>query len=662
MTQAVVLLALTVTALALASWRVSHRLKPLLAAPASARGDRMGQRLTYLLPEIGLHRRLRRLRLSGTIHVLVFVSFFVLLTAILQAYAKVLWPTLGRSDVLAVLQDVFAVAMLIGVGLALYNRLVIRPERFVGSNKRDALVVLALIATIVVAMELEFAFQQLSGAPGLPYHPVASLLAEALAPIVNSPKSAKAFEAFFYWLHIAAILGFLVYLPGSKHFHMFVGIPNLIFRNLGPRGRLPDGDLSATTASGIDALPWKGMLDLYSCTECGRCQAVCPAYAAGLPLSPKSLIMDLRDHLVDRATGDAAGEATLADSVIAADTLWSCTTCFACMEACPLHIEHVPKIVDMRRDLVNEGALPPSLQNTLTSVQRYGNSFKKPARQRPKWTKQLDFEIPDAQEEAVEFLWFVGDYASYHPLVVKRTQAIAGLLQRAGVSFGILYEREKNSGNDIRRIGEEGLFQELAEENAAAIAQCRFRKIVTTDPHSLNALTNEYGAFGLKAEVLHYTELLDRLMRSGALSFESNGRGRIVTYHDPCYLGRYNARYEAPRNIIHALGYELQDMRRCRENSFCCGAGGGRIFMEDESTRERPSENRIREALEIEGVEHFVVTCPKDIVMYSAAVETLGVGGRIAVKEISELFACEDGLDRSERSTAAGPALAGEPA
>jgi Fe-S oxidoreductase len=238
----------------------------------------------------------------------------------------------------------------------------------------------------------------------------------------------------------------------------------------------------------------------------------------------------------------------------------------------------------------------------------------------------------------VDYLWFVGDYASYHPLVASRTQEMARLLHKAGVNFGILYEAEKNSGNDIRRLGEEGLFEELATENIAALSECTFNAIVTTDPHTLNTLTNEYPALGLDKPVVHYTQLLHELVEAGRLPRRASA-GIIATYHDPCYLGRYNGRYDAPRSLIGSQGYRLHDMGRCRENSFCCGAGGGRIFMNTRGPEERPSENRIREAMTIPGVALFVVACPKDLVMYTAAAENLGVADRLKVVEITDLFA-----------------------
>jgi Fe-S oxidoreductase len=290
----------------------------------------------------------------------------------------------------------------------------------------------------------------------------------------------------------------------------------------------------------------------------------------------------------------------------------------------------------MRRQLVEQGSVPPTLQDALSNIQRNGNSMGRPPRQRAKWTRGLTFKIKDARKEPVDILWFVGDFASYDPRVERISVKVAELLHAAGMDFGILHEAEQNSGNDVRRAGEEGLFEMLARSNIEAIDACSYRMIMTTDPHSLNALRNEYATFGKTYPVRHYTEVLLELVESERLRLEA-GQG-VVTYHDPCYLGRYNGGFEAPRALIARAGYTLHEMGRCRENSFCCGAGGGRIWGDDTGVVERPSENRIKEAMALGDATRFVVACPKDNVMYTAAVQALGVGDRMAVSDIADLI------------------------
>jgi Fe-S oxidoreductase len=622
---------------ALTAWRAWPYVRAIAAAPASSRGGDAARRAAGVFEAVGLHRRLLQRPFSGVLHALIFISFFVLLTAIIDAFGSGLFPgfSLSRSSAgpaIGLLQDLFAVVMLIGVAMAVYQRCVLRPARFAGSNRFDAAVIYLLIGAIVVSMLLQAAFAIQAGASAQ-WRPVAGALASLLRPLGVSPNQG---EGLFYWTHVIAILGFLVYIPGSKHRHMFLAAPNIYLRSLAPKGLSPAPPLPAPpTPSPIGPAPLfdrKQILDLLACTECGRCQAVCPAYASGLPLSPKTLIMDLRD-----AIGAESLAAPLRVGTIADETMWACTTCRACMEVCPIHIEHVPKIIDLRRIAIDEDRIPRGLQDALSNISRSGNSMGRPARMRARWTKDLPFSIKDAREHAVDLLWFVGDYASYDPRAQETTRQVARLLEAAGVDFGILYDAERNAGNDVRRSGEEGLFGTLAQSNIEAIEACAFKRIMTTDPHSLNALRNEYRSLRQSFDVVHHTTVLAKLFEAGDLKIERVA-GAKVTYHDPCYLGRYNGEFDAPRQLISARGHSLVEMPRCRENSFCCGAGGGRIWIGDDGAAERPSENRIREALALEGVSVFVVACPKDKVMYSAAVDALGVKDRLRVLDVAELI------------------------
>ncbi|MBV9003026.1 MAG: (Fe-S)-binding protein, partial [Solirubrobacterales bacterium] len=300
-------------------------------------------------------------------------------------------------------------------------------------------------------------------------------------------------------------------------------------------------------------------------------------------------------------------------------------------------IEQAPIINQLRRRLVEEGELDANLQSVLQVIHKSGNSFGENRRKRGRWTQELEFQVKDARKEPVDVLWFVGDYASFDPRSQKVTRALARLFQEASVDFGILYDGERNSGNDVRRIGEEGLFESLAEQNIATIEKCEFNRIVTSDPHSLNTLRNEYPDLGASWTVAHHTTLLRELIESGRLDV----KGRLsyrVTYHDPCHLGRFNGEYDHPRRILELLGCTLVEMPRNRDNSFCCGAGGGRIWIPDTPGQERPSENRIREAVSLPGVELFVVSCPKDVTMYEDAIKTSGNAERIQLRELTELI------------------------
>ena len=643
-----VLWVMTAAAFAISGWRFWVRFKPLLHAQPAGRTDRLGERLRGVIGDVGLHRRLLRFSYSGALHLMIFTSFLVLFTSIIQAFGAGLFPgfsldPVGGQTWIALLQNVFAIIIMVALGMAAYQRYVIRPERFEGSKRGDASLIYILAATIVVTMVLEASARLAVVGEASAWQPVANLGMSLMVGMGVSADSARAVEAVFYWVHIVAILAFLIYIPGSKHRHMFTAAPNIFFRPLTPKGQLPapmETDGKQDTVTVYSDFTWKDLLDTMSCTECGRCQSVCPAHAGGKPLSPKTLIMDLRDgYLTDQGLLSSTDHAMpIVDGTIHPDTLWSCTTCRACMEVCPVHIEHVPKIVKLRRSMIEDGAVEPLLKGTLASFQSHGNSFGKPPKQRARWTKGLSHKIKDARKEPVDILWFVGDFASFDPRAQKLTVQVGELLAMAGVDVGILYDGERNSGNDIRRAGDEGLFEMLAQHNIEQLESCEFNRIMTTDPHSLNALRSEYPALGADYDVIHYSELFLELIQSGALKINP-AQSAGVTYHDPCYLGRYNGGFDAPRALISALGHRLHEMPRNRENSFCCGAGGGRIFMEDNPTGERPSENRIREALALGDVDHFVVSCPKDVVMYTAAVQALGVDDQIVVRDLVELIA-----------------------
>lgn len=641
--QTPILWALVAFAGTIAAWRFYRLLRPLLRARPDPRFDSPGERIIGVLRAVGLHERLLKIRYSGILHAMIFSSFIVLFTAIVEAFGSGLFPgfslaPIGGNTWIACLQDIFAVVILVGLGLAVWQRYVIRPARFRGSNTLDATLIYLLIIAVVLTMLLQAACAIAAGHDAAaPWRPVSRQIAALLTALGVSGESAARGERFSYWAHVCAVLGFLIYLPGSKHRHMILAAINVYFRDLKPKGTLRPADIDHPPigVGAIEQFSWKNMLDLYSCTECGRCQAACPAYAAGLPLSPKMLITDLRDHLIDKTNG--AVPEPLLGGAIAEETLWACTTCRACMEVCPVHIEHIPKIVDMRRQLVEQSRVQPMLQEALSNLQRNGNSMGKSPRLRARWTKELPFKIKDARSEPVDILWFVGDFASFDPRVQANTRRVAELLHAAGVDFGILYEAEQNSGNDVRRAGEEGLFEMLAKHNIELLSGCTFNRIMTTDPHSLNALRQEYRAIGATFEVIHYTQLLLELIESRSLIL-APGQGEVATYHDPCYLGRYNGGFDAPRRIIERAGHRLHEMERCRENSFCCGAGGGRIWSDDTGVTERPSENRIKEALALGDARYFIVACPKDKVMYTAAVQALGVEARIEVRDIVDLI------------------------
>ena len=614
------------------------------------------ERIKGLFVYVGAQLRLFRFLAPGIAHFFLFWGFVILVLTILQAIIEGLvaftdpnfvLPVVGEFGPLALLQDLFATMVVAAVLYALYLRLIVKPERFEGSHKAQAVMVLLFVLAIMISLHVMNGIRiELGRDPLADWRPVASLVGAVFAGLSDS--AMEVVEEAAYWIHLGVVLAFLTELPGGKHFHVVTSIPAVLLRNLEPRGRLPaapefEGDVGV---SSVEQYRRRQLLDFYTCTECGRCQDVCPAHASGLPLSPKRLMMDLRDNLVER--GDALRNEShngavldreLVGEVIDEETLWACVACYACDQECPLFIEHVTPIVDMRRHLVMEGRMDGMLQEAMANLGRYGNSFGQSERARTKWTKGFDPKVKDARRVPVEYLWFTGDYAAYSATLSKATKTTADVFRRADLDFGLLYEAERNSGNDVRRVGEEGLFEMLAEDNVAALEKCDFQAIVTTDPHSYNALKNEYPSEVIgQHPVLHYSELLDRLINEGRLQFSKELAYR-VTYHDPCYLGRYNGVYDAPRRVISATGCQLVEMPRHGDRAMCCGAGGGRIWMEEGENQERPAVMRVEEAAGLEGVEMLIVSCPKDLVMFEDAAKSGGFEDRLIVKDLIELVA-----------------------
>jgi Fe-S oxidoreductase len=460
------------------------------------------------------------------------------------------------------------------------------------------------------------------------------------------PSGASILRTGLWWFHGLLALTFIALIPYTKVKHIFTASGSLMMRDPLAAQRLPRiaPDSESVGYGKITDFTWKHLLNLDACTKCGRCHEACPANAVGAPLSPRDVILSLREF-----ANDALEKNKLPDEVkldvhgkdigqVFMETVWSCRTCMACVEICPVAVEHVPIIVQLRRKLVEDGEMEPQVQKTLQAIHKNGNSFNESKRKRAAWTKSLPFEIKDARKEPVDLLWFVGDYASFDPRNQRVTQAFATLLHESDVDFGLLYEGESNAGNDVRRVGEEGLYELLAENNIAMLGKSMFKRIVTTDPHSYNTIRNEYPDFGGKYEIEHYTSVVARMIAEGHIKPRRSLDYR-VTFHDPCHLGRFNKGYDAPRQILAALGCELVDMPRSRDNSFCCGAGGGRIWMSDPAGVEKPSQNRMHEAARIEGLDVFVVCCPKDLTMFEDALKTSGYEGKFVVRELIELIA-----------------------
>lgn len=597
---------------------------------------------------------LRRSTWSGIAHLGVFYGFIVLFagTVILAFDDHVAVPLgfgfwhgpfyLGYSLFL----DVFGAALLLGLCFFLLRRLArlrrldyarVDGKPVSAKRARYRLDDLVFTWSLVVIGATGFVIEALRIVEYKPSFEVWAPVGYALARVLESTgltaNTASSIHFSLWWFHGLLALAFVSAIPFTKAMHMLVAPAALVERDPTVSKTLPS-EPEAGYATLTD-FTVAHLVDLDACTKCGKCHEVCPATNSGMPLSPRDLILDLREAA---ASGLKEG---LVPGVVEEATLWSCMQCNACVDICPVGVQHVPIINLLRRNAIEEGSADSMLQATLEKIHTTGNSFGEQKRKRPRWVKDAGLEIPDARKQPVEILWYVGDYASFDPANQKNTIRLAQMLTAAGVDFGILYDAERTAGNDVRRAGEEGLFQMLAEENIETISGCEFERILTTDPHTFNTLRNEYPTLGApwtSEQVVHHTELLNELLDAGVLGV-TNLLSVVGTYHDPCALGRYNGIFEQPRDLIRRCGVTLNEMPRNRDNSLCCGAGGGRIWMKEtaEPGSRRPAEQRIDEAVEVAGVEIFMVACPKDAVMYTDAIKTSGHADVIELRELTEL-------------------------
>jgi len=617
MPDAVYLWILTLAAFGLFGHRVYRYVKVLAGARGEKRWDHLGQRCKLVLVHVLGQRRLIEEPLIGVAHLAIFWAFVVFATSFFWNLVRGLFPFLPIPFAdqvwwMRLALEVFGVLGLAALAVAAARRYLFPPDRLEKSG--DATIILGLIAIVLIS---------------------------SLAGLWFGWRA-------MWWVHMVTALGFLAYLPYSKHLHLLAS-PFAVFFGSLRRGTVP---ASSPGASSREEFTWRQLFSGLACAECGRCDRSCPSFQGGFALSPKMLMHHMKELV--RGTSNGHNGTSFVGDVVKREEIWACTTCLACMERCPVMNEHVPVLIEMRRRLVGEGDMDKSLQEALKNLNRYGNSFGAPPRARTKWTQQLDFPVKDARKEPVQYLWFVGDYASYDPRVNAATCASARVFHKAGLDFGILADGEQNSGNDVRLVGEEGLFESLQEKNLKALGRAHFQEIVTTDPHSFQVLKHEYPATdvgqacslpGGQAEglshqnarsVRHHTQLLSYLVLEGKLPLRKKLNMK-VTYHDPCYLGRYNAIFNAPRRVLAALGLHLIEMPRNRTYSYCCGAGGGRIWMEDPPVfKERPAVSRVMEAAAL-NLHTLVVVCPKDLVMFQDAIKTAGLENRLEVRELSEL-------------------------
>jgi Fe-S oxidoreductase len=677
---------LTFFAVALAGQR-AERIVRLVAtgAPAPDRFRGAWARLRAELVEVFGQRKLLKRPIPGLAHFFTFWGFVLLLTTIAEAYGELFdddfaLPLVGRSPVLGFLQDLIAVAVLVSLAVFAAIRLRESParrdraSRFYKSHTGQAWVILAMIAAVIVTL---LVYRGASAARGtLPYGGAAFASAWVGRLLDGlSPEALRAVDEGFLLAHLAVVLGFLVLITYSKHLHILTAPFNVAFsrrpKALGPLStpRIDPEEMTEEDVFGagkVEQLNFKQLLDLATCTECGRCQDQCPAWNTGKPLSPKLVITDLRDHLFEKAPfllgeadpavpdghDPAVLEKDLVNDVVGADVLWSCTTCGACVEQCPVDIEHVDTILELRRyEVLMESRFPPEAGTMLRNVENSGDPWGLGAGQRLAWTEGLDFEVPvvsDRIPDDVEYLYWVGCAAALEDRARKTARAIAGLLHQAGVRFAVLGPRESCTGDPARRLGNEYLYQLQAQQNIETLNAVGARKVVASCPHCFNTLAREYPDLGGRYEVIHHAQLLGRLVAEGRLAPQAPVEA-TVTYHDPCYLGRHNDVYDPPRAVLDAVpGVRSVEMHRCRERGFCCGAGGARMWME-ERIGKRVNLERTDEALAT-GADVVGTACPYCMVMLDDAIrqrQAEGAAEGVRVLDVAQVL--EESVRASRR-------------
>jgi Fe-S oxidoreductase len=718
---------ITLVVLAVAGRRAKFLADLIRSGQPVDRFDHLGSRLWAQVKEVFGQRKLLKWSIPGAAHAFTFWGFVILASVYLEAYGTLFdydfhIPWIGRWAVLGFLQDFIAVMVVVSLGVFAIIRLRQAPERrqrasrFYGSHTGGAWLILFMIFNVVWTM---FLFRGASAATGtFPYDSGAFVslgVGDLLSPMGETPL--EWLESIGLLLHIGVMLSFLIIVLYSKHLHIFVAPINVSTK------RLPDGlgplqpmeshgkpidfedpdDEDVFGRGKIEDFTWKGMLDFATCTECGRCQSQCPAWNTGKPLSPKLVIMDLRDHLFAKAPYLIGGQEmpdhsgvdvlALAESnghhvpesgfgrvpgsgpeqaarplvgpaeaggVIDPDVLWSCTTCGACVEQCPVDIEHVDHIVDMRRyQVMIESEFPTELGTLFRNLENKGNPWGQNNSARMDWAKDLDFEVPVYEGELepdVEYLYWIGCAGSFDDNAKKTVRATAELLHIAGVKFVVLGNEESCTGDPARRSGNEFLFQMMAQQTAEMLntvfdgREPDKRKIITTCPHCMNTLAREYpqletmipGFQGTNGhwEVMHHTQVLNRLVREGKLTpVKPADGGAPVTYHDPCYLGRHNKVYEPPRELVGAAGATLTEMPRHADRSLCCGAGGARMWME-ENIGKRINLERVDEALDTNAKE-VVTGCPFCRVMITDGLvqrQSEDKGTDVQVRDVSQML------------------------
>lgn len=631
------------------SYGLSRRFRLWKIGRQEVRADHMGARLKTFLIEGIIHRRILKDSYPGLIHLFIFLG--IIIPFIVIVIVQFMFSVPGfAARLLSLCLDLLALLGITFLILALHRRYITRPSRL--DNRSDDLISLILLLLILcTGLLLEGLRLSTIGKDVHAWAPLGNILASFL-DVINLKTASKALLAhILFRIHFLLVLGFIAYIPYSKLFHIVSSSLNMIYRSSEPKGtlshmNLEDEEAESFGVSKIEEFTWKQLLDLDACTRCGRCQDQCPAFLTEKPLSPKTLVLDLKEHLHKRGPQilEAKKQKTTLDavppipgSIIAEDVLWACTTCRNCMEHCPVYVEHVDKIIDMRRyKVLMESKFPEELVEAFRGLEKNSNPWGLSYEARSDWVEELNVPVmADISEQDIEYLFFVGCIRSYDDRNKKVAMSMAKILNHLGIRFAILGMEEGCCGDPARRVGNEYLYQILAQTNIETFKRYKINKILTTCPHCYNTLKNEYRQLGYNAEVIHHAEFLQTQIQSGHLKLEKELPKRL-TYHDPCYLGRYSDKYDPPRRVLESIpSLEIKEMKRSRNKSLCCGAGGGWMWM-DEKIGKRINIQRLEDALDTDA-EWIATACPFCVTMFDDAIKSKDMDERLKIWDIAEM-------------------------
>lgn len=626
------------------------------------RSDNKKQRIKNTIIIAFLQSKILRQKFAGTLHLIIFWGFLVLFLTVIEGFIGGFISGFSFSflgffyDIITFIQDIFGLLITIVVIVSIIRRYVFTPERLrvERESKLDATVILSLILLVMFTM-YGYNIEKILLGESEGYRPVSLLMANLF-----SGNGSEFWREFFWWSHNIIILGFLNFLPYSKHFHVLSSVPNTYLSNykIDAKGiikpiNFEDETIQQYGTRDIEDLTWKQLLDCYSCTECGRCTDACPANYTGKKLNPKIIVKNVRARVSEKCPAlkkkfvdEKILNRTLIHNYTTKEELWACTTCSACVEECPVMIDHLTTIIEMRRNLtMMESDFPQEINTVFKNLESNGSPWAFRPEARDEWIEEFAQEngnlhikklCGSGTAKELDYVFWVGCAGAFDKRYRNVTKAFAKIMTQAGIKFGVLGSEERCNGDTARRLGNEFLAQQLIIQNIETFRKYEIKKIVTACPHCYNSLKSEYKQFGAELEVIHHSELIQQILNKNKINLKQSIKDINITYHDSCYLGRYNNLYSQPRNVLKNInGVNLREMKRKKDKGFCCGAGGGRMFME-ETEGKRVNNERTEEALDT-GAECIASACPFCMTMLSDGVKAIGQEEKIKIQDIAEI-------------------------